>query len=125
MRTFINFYIALQFLGHLLQELDGQTQCDHFGENFMKISWMMSKIFTVFSDFPGDTFSTWKMETKLCDNLHSCRSLLKDLEYRDKKNPQKKSQISQTVLEHFPPNGVIVKVLFHHLDQHFQGQIYK
>ena len=35
------------FHGHLLQELDGQPQCDHFGENLIKIGWMVSAIFNV------------------------------------------------------------------------------
>ena len=30
---------------------------------------------TCFSVFPGDTFSTWKMETKLCGNLRSGRTI--------------------------------------------------
>ena len=32
----------------------------------MQIDCMVSEIFKVFSNFPGETFSTWKMETKLC-----------------------------------------------------------
>ena len=37
----------------------------------MKVGWMVSEIFNVFS-FPVDTFSTWKMETKLYGNLYPC-----------------------------------------------------
>ena len=31
------------------------------------------RYFTFFLFFSGDSFSTWKMGTKLCDNLHFCR----------------------------------------------------
>ena len=34
---FVNFDLDLHFEDHLLQELDGQTHCNHFGENLMKI----------------------------------------------------------------------------------------
>ena len=39
MRFFFFFLndLDLHFQGHLLQELDGQPQCDHFGGNLMKI----------------------------------------------------------------------------------------
>ena len=36
---------------------------------------------------PGYTFFTWKMESKLCVNLQSCRKLFVELEYLDH-NPQ-------------------------------------
>ena len=39
------------FQGHLLQELDDQIQCDHFGENLMKIGWIVSEIFNLFQFF--------------------------------------------------------------------------
>ena len=42
---------------------------------------MLSEIFNVISVFPGDTFSTWKIETKLCCNRHSYRKHFIDLEY--------------------------------------------
>ena len=42
---------------------------------------MLSEIFNVISVFPGDTFSTWKIESKLCCNRHSCRTHFIDLEY--------------------------------------------
>ena len=51
MRIFVNFYIDQHFQGHLLQELDDQTQYDHFCENLMKIGSMMSHIFKVFIFF--------------------------------------------------------------------------
>ena len=35
---FMDFDLALQFQGHLLQDLDGPPPCDNFGENFMKSS---------------------------------------------------------------------------------------
>ena len=44
-----------------------------------------------FSCFPGDAFSIWKMESKLCGYLHSCRILFIELEYLDEN--------SQTILE--------------------------
>ena len=34
--AYFYFDLDLHFQGHLLQELDGQTHCDHFGENLMK-----------------------------------------------------------------------------------------
>ena len=34
----MNFDLDLHIQGHLLPDLDGQTQYDHFGENLMKIS---------------------------------------------------------------------------------------
>ena len=40
-----------------------------------------------FSVFPIDTFSAWKMETKLCGNLRSCGTHLIELECIDQ-NPQ-------------------------------------
>ena len=45
--------------------------CDHSAEHLTKIGWTVSEIFTFFPFFPGDTFSTWKMESKLRGNLHS------------------------------------------------------
>ena len=40
----------------------------------MKIGWMLSEIFDVF--LASDTFSTWKMETKLCStSVHSAHTL--------------------------------------------------
>ena len=48
MRTFANSYLNLHFQGHLLQELDGQTKCDKFGENLIKIAWMLQWIFRAF-----------------------------------------------------------------------------
>ena len=38
MSSFANFDTDLHFQGQLLQEFDGQTHCDHSGENLMKIS---------------------------------------------------------------------------------------
>ena len=38
----VNFLIDIHFQGYLLQELDGQIQCDHFGVNLMKIGRMVS-----------------------------------------------------------------------------------
>ena len=35
MSSFVNVDLHIHFQGHLLQELDGQTQCDHFGENLL------------------------------------------------------------------------------------------
>ena len=64
--------IYLHFQGQLWQELDDQTQCDHFGENFMKIGWMVLEIFNVFFIFPCDIFNL-EMETKLFGKLHSRR----------------------------------------------------
>ena len=37
MSIIVNFDLDLKFHAHLLQEFDGQIQCDHFGENLMKI----------------------------------------------------------------------------------------
>ena len=34
---FVNFDLDLHFHGHPLHALDGQAQCDQFGENLMKI----------------------------------------------------------------------------------------
>ena len=34
--NFVNFYLDLHFLGHLIYALDGQTQCDYFCVNLMK-----------------------------------------------------------------------------------------
>ena len=31
MNIYVNFDIDVHYQGHLLQELDGQTYCDHFG----------------------------------------------------------------------------------------------
>ena len=42
MIIFLNFHIDLYFQGDLLQELDGQTQCEHPAENLLKIGWMVS-----------------------------------------------------------------------------------
>ena len=36
-KIILNFDLDLHFQGHLLQESDDQIQCNHFGENFMKI----------------------------------------------------------------------------------------
>ena len=37
-RTFcVNGDLDLHFQDHMLQELDSQAHCDHFGENMMKI----------------------------------------------------------------------------------------
>ena len=41
MNIFENVDPDLNFQGHLLQELDGKPQCDHFGANFMKIGWIV------------------------------------------------------------------------------------
>ena len=61
MSIFLNFDYVLRFQGYLLQELAGQTQCNHFGENFMKIDWLVLEIFSVFSVFfLRDIFSTCK-----------------------------------------------------------------
>ena len=57
---FIHFDTELHVQGHLLQELDDQTECDHFGGNIMKICLMVSKIFDVFYVFPGDVFPPGK-----------------------------------------------------------------
>ena len=82
MRIFVKVDLGLHFQGHLLQALDGQTQCDHFGENIIKIGGIVSETFNNFPVFLSDTFSTWKMETKLCSNLLcSCLTLFVDLEY--------------------------------------------
>ena len=51
MRIFVNIYLYLQFQCHFLKELDGRTQCDHYGENVMKIGWLVLEIFNVFSVF--------------------------------------------------------------------------
>ena len=77
MSPFVNFYHDLDFQCHMLQKFDEQTQCDHFGENcFDKNRFNgVGDIQRVYC-FPGDQFSTWKMKTKLCDNLHSCSTLL-------------------------------------------------
>ena len=61
---------------HLLQELDGQTQCHHFGEHVIEIGSMVSEICNFFYDFQGGTFSTGKRETKLCGNLFSYHTFL-------------------------------------------------
>ena len=47
------------------------------------------------SVFKGDTFSTWKMENKLCGNLESCSTHLIELEYLDHNQ--------QTILEFVEP----------------------
>ena len=52
----VNFYRDLDFQGDLLQALDGQTLCDHFGEKVIKIGWMVSDIFKVFSIIPVEQF---------------------------------------------------------------------
>ena len=64
----VNFELYIYFHGYWLQELDDHIQCNDFGENLMKISRSVEYI-QRFSAFPGDTFSTWKMETWLCGNL--------------------------------------------------------
>ena len=45
LRIFVNYDTDLHFQGHLLQELDSQTQCDNIGEYSMKIGWMVSELF--------------------------------------------------------------------------------
>ena len=45
--------------------------------------------------FSRDICSTWKMVTKLCDNLYSCRTLVIEIEYLDH-NPQENLRISWT-----------------------------
>ena len=63
----------------------------HFTIMLMKTWWKSidwcRRYSTFFSVFPGDTFSTCKMETKLFGNLHSCCTLFVELEYLDH-NPQ-------------------------------------
>ena len=67
MRIFVNFDIDIHFQGHLLQELDGhkrsaiillKTWC----KLIVWCRWC-STLFSVY--FPDDTFSSWKVETKL------------------------------------------------------------
>ena len=95
---FKKFYNDQQLQGYLLQELNDQTQCDDFGENLMKIRLNgVGDMQCFFPVFQSD-FSTWKMETKLCGNLHSCNTLFIDLEYLDHNSPNK-YWISRTVCE--------------------------
>ena len=49
------FNIDLHFQGRMSQELDDQTQSDHFIENLMKIGWMVLEMFNVFLRL----FSMW------------------------------------------------------------------
>ena len=74
MSIFINFDLDLHFQGHLLQELDHQTQYNHFGENLMKIGQMCQSYSIFFLFFQVTHFPPGK--TKLCNNLRSCRTLL-------------------------------------------------
>ena len=54
---FGNLNLGLHFQGNLLQELDDQTHCDHFGENLITdlLNDVVSEIFDVFSVFPKVT----------------------------------------------------------------------
>ena len=63
-----------KFSSHMLQDFDGEKH-DNLGENLMKIGWIVSEIFIVFSDFPTDPVSTGKIRSKLCGNLRSCSKL--------------------------------------------------
>ena len=65
-------------INYMLQNLM-TGQCNHFGENLMKICWMVSEIFNAFLFFHV-TFSTWKIEIKLCGKLHWCHILYIDLD---------------------------------------------
>ena len=58
---------------------------------------MTSEILTFSCVFPGDTFFTWKMETKLRGNFVSCRHFL--LNTSTFMTIRKKSRISRTVCE--------------------------
>ena len=74
MSTFVNFDLDLHFERHMLQEFDDQTMRSFWrklDENQL-VSEMVNVFFCV---FPVDTFSIWKMETKLYSNLHSCPTL--------------------------------------------------
>ena len=51
MNNFLNFDLDLDSQGNLLQELDDQTQCDHFEENVMKIGGMVLEIISIFFCF--------------------------------------------------------------------------
>ena len=54
---------------------------------------------------PGDTFSTWKIVTKLCGNLRSCRTRLIDLEHLDhdnQKNIELVEHLRKTDYRYFP-----------------------
>ena len=103
MKICVNFYLCLYFPGDdledVLQEWDGQTQCDHLGEILTKIGWLTKEIFNGFFCFPCETTSTWKMKTKLCSNS-SCRTFFVDFEFFDH-NPQTILQLVISFLENW------------------------
>ena len=98
MRIFVNFYLGLHFPGHLLWKLDDQAYCDQLVKTLWKSVEWCRRYSTVFSVFPDDTFSTWKVETKLCGNPRSCRISLVKFEYLDH-NFTNNSRIVWTVFE--------------------------
>ena len=95
---FINFYLDLHFQGHLLQELNYQTQCDHFGENFMKISSMVSEMSNFFLFFQVTYVPPWKLRLSCATTSIHAAHLFIDPKYLDH-NRHKKSRISRTVCE--------------------------
>ena len=80
MSIFVNFDLDLHFQGHVLQEIDDQAQCDHFGEKFMSVEWC--RRYSTFSvlqvTFPP---GKWRLSC-VATSFHAIYFLI-DLKYLD------------------------------------------